>query len=516
MLTGRQLNMEDYGAILRRRYLLIVIPVVLGVVGAYLIARQLPPKYTSTSLILIEQPKVPSSIVPSVVGNDLVSRLANMQEQILSRSRLEPLIERYGLYKDDVNSTPKEVLVERMRKDILVKPVTFSNTFNSGDSAQQQGNQVPGFQISFTAETPRLAQAVCTEITSMFVEENLRLRERRAEGTANFIATQLEQAKQRLDEQDAKLADFKRKYFGSLPDQEQSTIQILGTLTTQLNSLTESQGRIQQDRTYTESLLTQQLDAWKAEQSGASPQTLQNQLAALQNKLMDLKSRYTDSYPDVVKAKADIASLQKRIAQQQKADSSHTGQTAEGGNAAAVEPTQVRHLRATLHSLDDAMRNNQHEQARIHAEIDRYQAKLKMTPAVEQEYKDITRNYQTALAFYNSLLAKEDTSKMSTSLEQRQEGEQFEVLDPADMPHKPSFPDYLRFAGGGFAVGLLIGLGIVFMLEMKDKALRDERDIEFFLGLPTLALVPAVNHGNGKRSLLGRLRHPRIEAAKTR
>ncbi|HEX5481603.1 MAG TPA: Wzz/FepE/Etk N-terminal domain-containing protein [Terriglobia bacterium] len=514
MLTGRQLNMEDYGAILRRRYLLVVVPVVLGVIGAYLIARQLPPKYTSTSLILIEQPKVPSSIVPSVVGNDLVSRLANMQEQILSRSRLEPLIERYGLYKDDLNSTPKEVLVERMRKDIVVKPVTFSNTFNSDSS--QQGSQVPGFQISFTAETPRMAQAVCTEITSMFVEENLRLRERRAQGTANFIATQLEQAKQRLDEQNAKLADFKRKYFGSLPDQEQSTIQILGTLTGQLNSLTESQGRIQQDRTYTESLLSQQLDAWKAEQSGASPQTLQTQLATLQNKLMDMRTRYTDSYPDVVKAKADIASLQKRIAQQQKADASQKGQAAEDGNGTAVEPPQARRLRATLHSLDDAMKNNQHEQARIRTDIDRYQAKLKMTPAVEQEYKDITRNDQTALAFYNSLLAKEDTSKMATSLEQRQEGEQFEVLDPADLPHKPSFPNYLRFAGGGFAVGLLIGFGIVFMLEMKDKALRDERDIEFFLGLPTLALVPAVSHGNGKRSLLGRLRHPRIEAAKVR
>lgn len=511
MLAGRQLNMEDYGAILRRRYLLILIPAILGVVAAYLIARHLPPRYTSTSLILIEQPKVPSSIVPSVVGNDLISRLANMQEQILSRSRLEPIIQRYGLYKDEVNQVPMEVLVERMRKDILVKPVSFSNTFNTDSS--QPGNQVPGFQISFTADTPRLAQSVCTEITSMFVEENLRLRERRAEGTANFIATQLEQAKQRLDEQDAKLADFKRKYFGSLPDQEQSTIQILGTLTGQLNSLNDSQGRIQQDRTYTESLLTQQLAAWKAQQSGASPETLQNQLASLENHLMDLKSRYTDDYPDVVKAKADIARLKKRIADQEAMDQSQKGKGTKGMET-AMEPAQIRQLRATLHSLADAMRNNQREQSRIHAEIDRYQAKLKMTPAVEQEYKDITRNYQTALAFYNSLLAKEDASQMSTSLERRQEGEQFEVLDPANLPHKPSFPNYLRFAGGGLAVGLLIGLGIAFLLEMKDKALRDERDIEFFLGLPTLALVPAVGNGNGKRSLLGRFHHQKSEAAK--
>src|SRR5579875_1920569 len=233
MLVGRQLNLEDYWGILRRRYWLILIPALLGPIAAYFIAKQLPPRYTSTSLILIEQPKVPASIVPSIVGNDLVARLATMEEQILSRSRLEPIIRRYGLYKDDINHVPIESLVERMRESIVVKPVSFSNT----------------------SDTPSLAQAVCTEITSMFVEENLRLRERRAEGTTDFIQTQLQQAKQRLDEQDAKLAAFKRQYFGALPDQEQSTIQIIGNLTSQLNSLSDALGRAQQDRTYTESLL---------------------------------------------------------------------------------------------------------------------------------------------------------------------------------------------------------------------------------------------------------------------
>ncbi len=496
MISGRQLSVGDYLAILRRRVWLIVIPAILSPLVALLIARQLSPKYTSNSLILIEQPKVPATIVPSVVGDDLIARLANMEEQILSRTRLQPLIERYGLYKSDWNKVPMEALVAEMRDDILVKPVSFAN--QPGATPGENGNQLPGFEISFTAPNPDIAQAICNEITSMFIDENLRLREQRAEGTATFIQTQLQQAKQKLDEQDARLAAFKRQYFGSLPDQEQSTIQILGTLTGQLNSLTDAMGRYQDDRTYTESLLTQQVTAWKAAQTGSNPQTLQEQLSTLENHLMDLKMRYTDDYPDVVKAKRDIASLKKEIAQQAtKEKASNGSKTAEKAPTGASEPNSITQLHAQLFAIQEGMEENQRDQKRVHQQIASYEARLKMTPAVEQQYKDITRNYQTALDFYNNLLSKEDISQMSSSLEQRQEGQQFVILDPADRPVKPSYPDKMRFAGGGLVVGLLIGFAVALLLEMRDKALQDERDVEFFLGVPTLAMIPEVGRSNG-------------------
>ena len=175
--------------------------------------------------------------MPSVSGNNLVSRLATMEEQIRSRSSLQPIIEKYGLYKNDANKVPMEELVDRMNDAILIKPVAFSNQINSDSNGS---NQVPGFQISFIADTPQLAQAVCTEITSKFIDANIHLETSRAEGTADFIAIQLQEAKQKLDEQDAKLAAFQRQFFGSLPDQEQSTVQLLGTLSGQLNSLAQS------------------------------------------------------------------------------------------------------------------------------------------------------------------------------------------------------------------------------------------------------------------------------------
>ncbi|MGH9376689.1 MAG: GumC family protein [Terriglobia bacterium] len=508
MLLGRQLNFDDYVLILRRRLWVVLIPAVVGIIAAFLIARHLPPRYTSSSLILIEQPKVPTSFVPSVVGNDLTSRLANMEEQILSRTRLEPLIDRYGLYRRDIHQVPIEELVARMRTDITVAPVSFSN------SGTDPRGAVPGFRIGFTASNPDSAQAVCSEITSMFVDENLRLREAQAQGTASFIGMELQQAKQSLDTEDAKLADFKRKYFGSLPDQEQSTIRILTSLTGELNNLTDNQGRYQDDRTYTESLLTQQLSAWKASQSGSSPQTLQQQLAALESHLAALRIHYTDDYPDVISAKLDIETLKKRIAQQDGAESMKKPKMRGSSLDPLVEPPEIGRLRAQLYSIDEAGKQNAREQAQVRREINSYEAKLKLTPSVEQQYKDITRNYQTALDFYNSLLTKENESQMSTNLERRQEGEQFQVLDPADLPQKPSFPDKQRFAAGGLAVGLLLGAGLALLLEMKDKALRDDRDIEFFLGVPTLALVPSVGDEQDRRSgFLASKRHQLIAAA---
>lgn len=501
MLGGRELGLDDYKKMFGRHKRVLIIPLVIGPLLALIIAKQLPPRYTSTSQILIDEPKVPTSFVPSMAGNNLISRLANMEEQIRSRTRLQPIMERYGLYKKDANKVPVEELIARMNKAIVITPVEFSNQISESGGK----TQVPGFQISFTADTPQAAQAVCTEITSMFIDANLHLQEQRAVGTADFIAVEIQSAKQKLDQQDAALAAFKRQYFGSLPDQEQSTIQLLGTLSTQLNSLTNSMNGYQQQRTYTESLLSQQMAAWKASQSvgGTNPETLQDQLTKAQANLTALRARFTDDYPDVIKAQADVTALQKQITDHKTTDHPSGDKKGAGIANPALVPPQVHQLRASLSALKDAITSNEAEQRKVRAAIAAYEGKLKLTPAVEQQYKDLTRNYQTAQAFYNSLLQKEDESQMSSSLEQRQEGQQFTVLDPANLPQKPSFPDLGAFSAGGLIVGILVGIGIVLLLELGDKSLRDEKDIDFYLGVPTLAMIPVVENGAEVKSRLG-------------
>ncbi|MGH9351825.1 MAG: GumC family protein [Terriglobia bacterium] len=501
MLTGRQLGMEDYATMLRRRAWLVVIPLILGPIVALVIAKRLSPRYTSQSEILIDAPKVPTSFVPSVASNNLISRLATMEEQIRSRSSLQPIIERYGLYKSEINKVPMEELVNQMNDAILIKPVSFSNQMGTDSNGS---NALPGFQISFTADTPQMAQAVCTEVTSKFIDANIHLETTRAEGTADFIAVQLQGAKQKLDEQDAKLAAFKRQYFGSLPDQEQSTVQLLSTLSGQLNSLAQQMSGYQQQQTYTESILSQQVQAWKSAQAGGNnPQTLEDQLDAAEQRLAALHSQFTDNYPDVIKAQQDVDALKKRLSQQETLDKKNQAKPGDKPANPAAEPPQIRQLRASLSAMQDAIKFNQSEQSKLRGQIATYESKLRLTPAVEQQYKDLTRDYQTTLNSYDSLLAKEDQSQMATSLERRQEGEQFTLLDPASLPNKPSFPNNLRFAGGGVVVGLIIGFGLVLALEMRDKALRDERDVEFFMGVPTLALIPALPEaGKGKLSPL--------------
>jgi polysaccharide chain length determinant protein (PEP-CTERM system associated) len=486
MLGHRQLNLDDYLEILRRRWWVILIPTLVVGVGTYVSSLFLADQFTSRTLVLVEQQKVPDSYVKSVVTGDIGQRLGTMQEQILSRTRLQPIIEKFGLSKDEKGKVATEDLVDRLRKSISVTPIKSFVSTGAGE--------LPGFTISFTASNPRLAQQVCAEITSMFIEENLRLREQRAEGTTDFLKTELDQAKQNLDAQDAKLAAFKTKYIGALPGNEQAQINMLTGLSSQLDAVTSQLNRAQQDKAYAESQLAQQLSAWQSSQTGGGARaqdTLEQQLANLQTQLADMQAHYTADYPDVVKLEEAVAALKKKI--EDNAAHAKDKPAPASDQASLTEPPQIQQLRFQIHQGEINIRERTREQARLKEQLGVYQARLSMSPAVEQQYKELTRDYQTALQFYNELLTKKGQSEMATNLERRQQGEQFRVMDPPDLPETPSYPNRPLFAGGGLGVGLALGIGITLLLEFQDKSLRTEDDVEHFLGLPTLATVPMIN-----------------------
>jgi uncharacterized protein involved in exopolysaccharide biosynthesis len=301
--------------------------------------------------------------------------------------------------------------------------------------------------------------------------------------------TQLAEAKANLDEQDAKLAAFKSHYLGALPEQEQMNLNLLSNMTSQLDAATQALARAQQDKSFVESMLTQQIAAWQATQTGRSPETLEQQLAALQTQLATLQSRYTDDYPDVIKVKNDIAALKKQIAA---SDPQKPGADASKTQKNTFEPSQIAQLRAQVHNLDQVIAEKAREQEQIKKQIKLYQDRVQSSPGVEQQFKELTRGYQTALDSYNELQKKRDESAMSAELERKQQGEQFRVLDPANLPDKPSFPNRPLFALGGLGGGFGLGLGIAFLLEMKDSSLKTERDVEFALRLPVLAMIPEI------------------------
>jgi polysaccharide chain length determinant protein (PEP-CTERM system associated) len=486
-MTGRELTPADYVAILRRRWILITVLAIIGPPLAYGVSKYLPAKYKSQTLVLVQPPAVSTKIVEPVDSTDISQRLASMQQQILSRTRLEPIIRQFGLYPQEVNRFSMDELVVRLQKAIEVTPVA--------PMAETRTHHLPGFFVSVTLGDPRAAQQVCSAVTSMFIEENLRLLQTNSEVTTQFLSQQLVNAKQELDEQDAKLAAFKSRHLGSLPDNERTNLNLLTGLTSQLDAATQALSRAQQDKSFTESLLTQQIAAWHASQSGHNPETLEQQLATLQAQLASLQARYTDSYPDVIKTKNDIRVLQKRIAE----SNARSGAGGSDKAQSSVEPLQITQLRAQIHSYDQLISEKTKEQEKIKEQIEVYQGRVQSSPKVEEEYKQLTRGYQTALDSYNELLKKRDDAAMATDLQRQQQGEQFRVLDPANLPDKPSFPNRPLFALGGLGGGLGLGLGLAFLLEMRDTSLRTERDVEFALRLPLIAVIPAVEPSSEKR-----------------
>jgi polysaccharide chain length determinant protein (PEP-CTERM system associated) len=485
-MVHQEIGAKDFVAIVRRRYLLILLLALFGGVAGYVATRVLPKRYTSKTLVLVQQPEVQP--VTPIATDNVNQRLATMQQQILSTARLEPVIRDLNLYERDINRLPKEEIVDRLRQAITITPVA--------PMTETRAQNLPGFTISVVFENPQLAQKICSMITSMFIEEDIKVSQGVDVDTTKFLNEQLDQSKAKLDEQEAKLAAFQRRYVGSLPEDNQTNLNLLNGQTSQLEAATQAVNRAQQDKSFAESILAQQLSGWQASQSGQNPETLDQQLETLQAQLAALQSKYTKDHPDVIKAKNDIAGLKLKIAeseQQQKNAAAPEKNTHPTG-----EPTQILQLRAQIHQYDQVIKERTAQQEVVKRQIDTYQARVAASPGVEQEYKLLTRDHQTVLDSYNDLMKKRDASAMSQQFDTSKQNDRFHVLDPANYPNEPSFPKMPIFAGGGFGAGLALALGLSLLLEMHDTSMRSEHDVEVILRLPVLAMIPVITPKAGK------------------
>ncbi|HKW34311.1 MAG TPA: hypothetical protein VJN92_14960 [Candidatus Acidoferrum sp.] len=421
---------------------------------------------------------------------DLSQRLSSMKGEILSRSRLEPIIQKFNLYADDRTKIHMEDLVERLRKTVEITPLE--------PTPGTQDRNIPGFSVNVTFNNAQLAQQICTEITSMFLEQNSRALEQQASRTTSFIGQQLDEAKAKLDEQDAKLAAFKRQYIGSLPEETQGNLTLLTALNTQLDANTQALSRAQQDKAFNESLLSQQEASWKRSQAEQKPETLEVQLRTRQDQLAVLESRYTSEHPDVVKLKNEIAELKKKI------EESPSPNDTPAKPRKLAEPAEMQQFRAKIQDAELTYAELLKRQTKIQDQVRVLEGHIEASPMVEQQLKELTRNYQSALDFYNDLLKKRDNSEMAKDLVHQQEGEQFRVLDPPSLPTSPSFPKILNFAAGGFGGGGILALVILYLLMATDKTLHTEREVEAYLQLPVLTSVPVLE------SLTARTASPRF------
>ena len=485
-MMHQELGAKDVVAIVRRRILLISALALVGLIAGIVAARVLPKRYISRTLVLVQQPEA-QPVTPLVTDN-VNQRLATMQQQILSTARLEPVIRDLSLYSREINRLPMDVLVERLRQAITITPIA--------PMTETRAQNLPGFTISVVFDDPQLAQKVCSMITSMFIEEDIKVSRGVDFGTTQFLNEQLDQAKAKLDEQEAKLAAFQRDHTGVLPEDTQTNMNLLNGQASQLEAATQGINRAQQDKNFAESILAQQVSAWQASQAGQNPETFDQQLEALQAQLVTLQSKYTDDHPDVIKTKNDIAVLKKKIAESDQQLKNSPGP--DKNTTPKGEPTQIVQLRAQIHQYDQVIKERTAQQEEIKKQIQIYQARVAASPGVEQEYKLLTRDHQTVLDSYNDLMKKRDASAMSTEYDQSKQNDRFHVLDPANYPNEPSFPKMPVFAGGGLGAGLALGFGLGLFLELRDTSMRSEHDVEVVLRLPVLAMIPLIVPNAGK------------------
>ncbi len=505
-MIQRELTFDDYLAMLRRRAKVILIPALMAPLAGWMVSYGFPSRYTSTAVVLVESQKVPSSMVKPVDTGDVYARVETLRQEVLSQARLQPVIERLQLAK---GRQTVEAVIEEIQSNTNV---TFIQDITPTNVHQKPGDTVPGFNVSYTSTNAQQAQQICNELTSLMTEENLKSRESAVQGTTNFLSKELEDAKRNLDDMDAKLATFKKQYAGQLPGDQENNIKILSGLNAQLEANTQTLNRAQQDKAYTESLLAQQLAAWKQLQTSTNPVTLEKQIEELQSQLLQLQARYTEDHPDVIKVKADIAEVKKKLDEVNKASTQVPDATKDKAGAAkpsdaasekalATEPAEIRQLRVQIHQYDDLLTAGARDQKRLQQEIAGYERSVALSPAVEEQYKQLARDYENASKNYQDLLADKSSSDLALKMEQEQQGEHMHLLDPASVPEAPSFPNRFLFAGAGMGCGLVLGLALGIWQEFRDQSIRTEADAEAALELPLLVAVPWVgedeSHQNG-------------------
>jgi polysaccharide biosynthesis transport protein len=450
-------DIEDFVGIIRRQWQWILVPFAVISFSMFVISVKLPRYYKSESVILVDPQKLPTEIVKST-GNDVAARLQIIMQQVLSRTQLEKIIAQFGLYKD--RNLSKEDAVEEMRKDVDTEIIEGSTRPND--------KNVTAFRVSYIGRNPEEAQNITRQLASLFIEENLKVREQVAEGTHEFVDTELQRAREDLAKQEEQIRIFKSKYSGMLPEQQQSNMQVISQLQQMVQTNSEALTRAQQSKQYLLSLA----EATKTEPVLANPQAARIQ--SLKAELVQAKQKYTESHPDVIRLQAELKAL-------------------ESEGATDAQTTSSPQIASQIQAADQEIKSRTARANEIEAKIRQLQSRIENLPTVEQQYSSLARDYEVSKANYQSLLQKRNLSSMQVEMERNAKGENFRILDSASFPEKPSKPNLVQLNGMGIALGLALGGVFAFFREMKDPSIHTEKDLQYYVPLRVLGTLPVIS-----------------------
>lgn len=488
--SSQGFDLQHYLGIVRRRHIHFLAPLLVGWALVWGASWVLPPRYQSSTLILVEQPTMPKDYVTPNVNDDLQERMQSITQQILSRTRLLHIIEQFSLYASPHTQRTPDEQVELMRKDIDI------------DLVRDARNQITSFNVSYTAGDSHIAQEVTSELTNLFINENVEVRQQQSEDTTKFLESQLETARKSLSEQEDKIRQFKAQHVGEMPTQLASNLQILSGLQSQLQNDEDALNASKQQRVYLQSLSDQYRTLQGATKAPDGTvvglPALDQELDKLNAQLADLRSHYTDRHPDVRKLKQQIADTEKTrdelLASLKKKNpgspSDDTETTSVGTDR--TQASLLPQIQSQLRSNQVEIVNREHSIAALKVKVDDYQARLNQEPVREQQLADLTRGYEQSKTSYDELLKKKNESAMATSMELLQQGERFRTMDPASLPQKPQFPNRLKFCGMGLGFGLALGVIVAGIFEVLDRRIYDEKQLRSLLLVPVMIEIPEV------------------------
>jgi polysaccharide chain length determinant protein (PEP-CTERM system associated) len=495
MLPGKTYTPNDYAMMAWRRRWIMVGSLLLGTYAGLIVSSRLSDMYQSEMLIQVVPQRVPDDYVRSTVTMRTEDRLSTLTQQVLSRTALESLIRQLDLYPKELAERPLQDVVELMRLNIKVDPVS-----SDGRGA--------AFYVRFTYSDAEVATRVTERLGGLFIDLNARDRGDLAEATDEFLESQLDETRKKLEEQEQKLERFRQENAGRLPTQLSFNMQAMQNVQMSIQALVESLARDRDRRALQERLYNNELEAAQPS-TAATPQQVQSapgegaasgltteqQLAVARETLARLQLRLTPEHPDIARTTRQIRTLEERLKEE-------ASSIADAGQASTTPVSLTRdqrernerliQMRAELDSLDREIAFKEAEEQRQRNLLTDYQRRIEEVPGVESEWIKLTRDYDTQQAAYRSLLTKSESSKVAVQLERRQIGEQFRVLDPARLPIRPTGIKRVQVNGLGALGGLFLGIAVAALLEFRDTAFRTSADVSEVFKLPVVALVPYV------------------------
>ncbi len=463
-----EMNLQDYLALAKRRRFWIIFPALAVVIATAVMAWRLPNIYRAEAIILVEPQKVPSSYFTTTVTTPMADRISAVYQEVTSVSRLKRIIDSMGLYRDIRKEEGEQEAIKVMMKAITVEQVSV------------MGANAPAFRIGYKGRVPAETAQVTNQLTAMFIEENLKVREEQSYGTSDFIESELQKTSQQLQAKENELAEARAQYGQDMPESAQFRLQEVAALRQQLHNTEQQIAQDQQQEADLKALEgttapTVDLDLGAA---GSS----QSPTAELQGKLNTLQSRYGPNHPDVRKLQAQI-------------DQAKANQGEDPTPKTATPTARKIHnpvIEAQLEQLDQSIEKHKTLAAQLQAEITSQTTKLQGVPAYREKIGAVQRDYDALQGRYRSLLDKKMAAETATALESREKSERFVILDSAPIPERPYAPNRQIIMIGGTLLGILVGMGVALGREVIDDSVRNEREAERILGVPVLSGVPQI------------------------